>query len=115
LLITTALISLVALDEIHAIPAIIIIGREFAVSGLRSLAASDGVVISASPLGKLKTITQVVAITAILLENYPFSLINFPFASIALGVALFFTLYSGIDYYIRFRKILRLDNESEAL
>ncbi len=115
LLITTALVSLVALHRIHAIPAIIIIGREFAVSGLRSLAASEGVVISASRLGKLKTITQVVAITAILLGNYPFSLINFPFASIALGVALFFTLYSGIDYFIRFRKILRLDNESEAL
>lgn len=115
LLITTALVSLVALHEIHAIPAIIIIGREFAVSGLRSLAASDGVVISASPLGKLKTITQVVAITAILLENFPFSLINFPFANIALGIALFFTIYSGIDYFLRFRKILRLDNESEAL
>jgi len=115
LLITAALVSLVALHEILAIPAIIIIGREFAVSGLRSLAASEGLIISASKLGKIKTITQIVAISAILLENYPFSLINFPFDKLALGTAIFFTLYSGIDYFLRFRKVLRLDNESEAL
>jgi CDP-diacylglycerol--glycerol-3-phosphate 3-phosphatidyltransferase len=115
LLITAALVSLVALHEILALPAIIIIGREFAVSGMRSLAATEGIIIAASTLGKIKTITQVVAITAILLENYPFSLIGVPFDKLALGVAIFFTLYSGVDYYLRFKKVLRLDNETETM
>ncbi|NLK51893.1 MAG: CDP-diacylglycerol--glycerol-3-phosphate 3-phosphatidyltransferase [Syntrophomonadaceae bacterium] len=115
LLITAALVSLVALREIHALPAIIIIGREFAVSGLRSLAATEQIVISASSLGKIKTITQVVAITVILLDNYPFRFINFPFDQWALWIAVFFTLYSGIDYFLRFRKVLRLDSETETM
>lgn len=115
LLITAALVSLVALGEIGPVPVIIIIGREFAVSGLRSLVATEGVVISASILGKIKTITQIVAISAILLENYPFSLINIPFAQWSLWIAIFFTLYSGIDYFFRFRKLFRLDGETETM
>ncbi|MGI6648272.1 MAG: CDP-diacylglycerol--glycerol-3-phosphate 3-phosphatidyltransferase [Bacillota bacterium] len=115
LLVTAALVSLVALHEIHALPVIIILGREFAVSGLRSLAASEGVVISASPLGKIKTITQIVAISAILLDNFPFRLINFPFDQCALWIAVFFTLYSGIDYFLRFRKELHLDGGTEIM
>jgi len=104
LLVTAALISLVALREIGPLPAIIIIGREFAVSGLRSLAAAEGIIIAASRWGKIKTIFQVIAITAILLNNFPFYFINFPFDQIALWLAVFFTLYSGIEYFIRYRR-----------
>ena len=68
LLISAALLSLVQLGAISAWIALIIIGREFAVSGLRLLAASEGVVISASKWGKLKTVTQIVAIVALLIE-----------------------------------------------
>lgn len=106
LLISAALISLLALGIIGPIPVIIIIGREIAVSGLRSLAAADGLVIAASSWGKIKTISQVIAISALLLRNFPFSLINFPFDRLALWTAVFFTLYSGIDYFLKYRHAL---------
>src|SRR5919199_3862915 len=64
LLIAAALITLVSLDRVPAWIAMVIIAREFAVSGLRVAAAAQGVVIPASPLGKVKTITQVAAILA---------------------------------------------------
>jgi CDP-diacylglycerol--glycerol-3-phosphate 3-phosphatidyltransferase len=86
LLVSAALISLVELREISAWVAVIIIGREFAVTGLRAIVAAEGVVISASRWGKYKTVTQIVAIAALFLENYPFSLIQFPFGQIAMGV-----------------------------
>src|SRR5207248_6961178 len=62
LLMSTAFISLVELGLTPAWMIVIIIGREFAVSGLRSIAAQQGVTIAASPLGKSKTISQVIAI-----------------------------------------------------
>ena len=70
LLVTAALVSLVQLGEISAWPAFIILGREFAITGLRSVAAAEGVVVSASYLGKIKTVTQIIAISLILLEEH---------------------------------------------
>jgi len=107
LLITAALIALVEMDKLSTWVAIVIIGREFAVTGLRTIAAAEGVVISASKLGKLKTITQIIAITSILLDNYPFNLINVPFGNYSMGVAVFFTVASGIDYFYRNIDVLK--------
>ncbi len=98
LLVSAALISLVELDKVSAWIAIIIIAREFAITGLRVLAASEGITIAASWWGKIKTITQIIAITSILLNNYPFNLINFPFDRITLILAVIFTIISGVDY-----------------
>jgi len=106
LLVTAALVSLVALGDVGPLPVIIILGREFAVSGLRSLAAAEGIEIAATKWGKVKTITQVVAISVILLNNFPFSLFNFPFDRIALWFAVFVTIYSGFDYFLHFRYLL---------
>ena len=69
LLISAALISLVQLDLATAWMVAIIIGREFAVTGLRSLAYARGVVIPASPLGKIKMVAEVVAILALILSR----------------------------------------------
>ncbi|MHB8171639.1 MAG: CDP-diacylglycerol--glycerol-3-phosphate 3-phosphatidyltransferase [Thermincolia bacterium] len=107
LLVSAALISLVELGEISAWIAVIIIGREFAVTGLRAIAAAEGIVISASHLGKYKTVSQIVAISAMFLENYPFSLWEIPFGQIAMGVALFFTIWSGVDYFWKARALLK--------
>ena len=93
LLVTAALLSLVEMGRLGAWVAMIIIGREFAVTGLRLIAASEGIVIAASNLGKFKTFFQIIAIIAILLKDYPFSIVNIPMGSITLVVAVFFTIY----------------------
>ncbi|MDA8211722.1 MAG: CDP-diacylglycerol--glycerol-3-phosphate 3-phosphatidyltransferase [Clostridia bacterium] len=108
LLVSAALISLVELREIPAWVAVIIIGREFAVTGLRAIAAAEGVVIAASKLGKYKTVSQIVAIAALFLENYPFSLWKIPFGNIAMAVAVIFTIWSGVDYFLKTKHILRV-------
>src|SRR3984893_7409262 len=66
LLVSAALISLVQIRAIPAWMVVLIIGREFAVSGLRSIAAAEGYTIAASDLGKTKTISQVLAISVVL-------------------------------------------------
>lgn len=106
LLVSAALISLVELREVTAWVAWIILAREFAVTGLRAIAAVDRVVISASKLGKVKTITQVVAISAILLHDWPLSLIGIHIGQPLLYIALIFTVISGLDYLVKARKLL---------
>ena len=121
LLVTSALISLVELDFIPAWAVIIIIAREFAVSGLRTLAASDGTVIAASWWGKIKTVIQMIAIILLLLKA---SIAQFaPLANIiegfgilswivnSLSIYMFWlgviiTLISGIDYFIKNRRAI---------
>lgn len=111
LLISAALISLVELDAISGWIAVVIIGREFFVTGLRTIAAAEGVILAASKLGKIKTISQIVAISALLLKDFPLSLLNITFGKYAMYVALFFTIWSGIDYYVKARRNLRLKLE----
>ena len=105
LLVSAALISLIEMDKLSAWVVFIIIAREFAITGLRVLAASEGITIAASWWGKIKTITQIVAIIALLINNYPFSLINFPFDRIAVMLAVVFTIISGIDYVYVNKKV----------
>ncbi|NLG86947.1 MAG: CDP-diacylglycerol--glycerol-3-phosphate 3-phosphatidyltransferase [Firmicutes bacterium] len=105
LLVSAALLILVEGGRLGSWVALIIIGRELAVTGLRALAALDGVVIAASRLGKLKTVFQVIAISALLVQDYPFNLWNIPFSSIAMSLAVIFTLASGIDYFIKGRNL----------
>jgi CDP-diacylglycerol--glycerol-3-phosphate 3-phosphatidyltransferase len=108
LLITAALISLVEMQRLEAWIAIVIISREFAITGLRMIAVAEGVVIAASPLGKLKTITQIVAIVALMLNNVPFSSISFPFSEIVTWLAVIVTVISGLDYFYKNRKIVSM-------
>jgi len=103
LLITAALIVLVDLGQIPGWIAFIIIGREFFVTGLRTIAAAEGVIIAASKLGKLKTVSQILAITV--------TLLNLPFGKYLMYLAVIFTLWSGFDYYLNARKKVRLKAE----
>lgn len=109
-LVSAALISLVDLGKVPGWVVVLIIAREFTITGFRIIAASEGINIAASSLGKIKTITQLVAITALLLNNYPFSLIGFPFDMILLYISLFFTIISGIDYIYKNKHALELGN-----
>ncbi len=108
LLITAALVSLVEMQRLDAWIAIVIIGREFAVTALRLIAAAEGYIIAASPLGKLKTIIQIVAIVSLMLNNVPFSTISFPFSLVATWLAVLITIISGLDYFYKNRKIVTL-------
>lgn len=100
LLISSALISLVELDLAPAWMVVIILGREFAVSGLRSIAAQQGVDIPASSLGKGKTVSQVIAVALLILGH---ELGDFQrVATVALWAVVLFALASGIDYFLKF-------------
>ncbi|MEK3645198.1 CDP-diacylglycerol--glycerol-3-phosphate 3-phosphatidyltransferase [Aeribacillus sp. FSL M8-0235] len=101
LLVSSALIILVEIGAAPSWIVILIISREFAVTGLRLVLAGEGEVVAANMLGKIKTWTQIVAISALLLHNIPFEWISFPFADIALWVSLFFTILSGWDYFMK--------------
>ncbi|WKY43147.1 CDP-diacylglycerol--glycerol-3-phosphate 3-phosphatidyltransferase [Eubacteriaceae bacterium ES2] len=107
LLVCSALICFVQLGSVPAWMVIIIIAREFAITGLRTLAASDGIVIAASKWGKAKTISQMIAIVIILLNNWPFSIWNIPMGTIMMVIATILTLISGIDYLVINRKVFR--------
>lgn len=99
LLVISTMVALVQLGEISAWAAVIIIAREFIVSGIRILAAKDGVVIAASRSGKVKTFTQILAILFILFNDFAFSFFtSLPVGQILLWIAVILTIYSGYDY-----------------
>jgi CDP-diacylglycerol--glycerol-3-phosphate 3-phosphatidyltransferase len=99
LLVTAALLALVQSNDINGWAAMLIISREFIVTGLRLVAAGEGIVIAASKLGKLKTVLQDIAIVAALLNNFPISLItDFQFDDYAMLLAVIVTIYSLYDY-----------------
>ncbi|WP_066320727.1 CDP-diacylglycerol--glycerol-3-phosphate 3-phosphatidyltransferase [Bacillus sp. FJAT-29814] len=107
LLVSAALIVLVELGFAPSWIVIVIISREFAVTGLRLLLAGEGEVVAANMLGKIKTWTQIVAISALLLHNIIFAMIPFRFDLLALWVALFFTIWSGWDYFAKNSHVLK--------
>ena len=107
LLVAAAFIILVELHEAPEWIIIIILSREFAVTGLRAILAGEGEVVAASQLGKIKTWAQIVAISALLLNNTIFTLINIPFDMIALYVALIFTVWSGWEYFYLNRHVFK--------
>lgn len=102
LLITAALISLVELDRLPAWIAIVILGREFAVTGLRAFKAEEGIVIPASFLGKLKTFTQVVAVLFTILKPVLLGFTSLPWDRWLMYLAVFITLGSGVEYFLKF-------------
>lgn len=101
ILVSAAFIVLVELGFAPSWIIIVIISREFAVTGLRAILAETGEVVAANMLGKIKTWAQIVAISALLLHNMIFELINLPFDVLALWVAMFFTIWSGWDYFYK--------------
>ena len=105
ILTSAAFISLVGLDRAPAWIVVVIVAREFAVSTLRSIAASQSLVVAASFSGKLKTVTQIVAISLAIaygmLGDWRF------LHPLALWIALLATVYSGVEYFVRLgRRVL---------
>jgi CDP-diacylglycerol--glycerol-3-phosphate 3-phosphatidyltransferase len=121
ILVTTAFITLVALDCAPAWLVALIVAREFYVTGLRSLLANKGTVLSASRIAKIKTGVQMVSITFILLmitlDSF-FALYKIPepgflrfdhflVYNILIGLSTIITVYSGIDYTVRYYSVLK--------
>jgi CDP-diacylglycerol--glycerol-3-phosphate 3-phosphatidyltransferase len=104
LLISAALVSLVQIRRVPAWMVVLIIGREFAVSGLRSIAAAEGYTIQASDLGKTKMITQVVAITMVLLSIRWESLNGF--AMLWMWGVVIFGIASAVQYFRKFWRMV---------
>ena len=104
LFVLSVLIVLVQEGLVAAWVVVLIFSRELLITILRSVGASQGQVIAAAPMGKTKTMTQMAAVVLLILQRpYP-SLV--PFAELAVGVAIIFTIGSGIDYMWRFRYVL---------
>ena len=112
LLIAAAFVTLVQFNPslVPAWIAVVIIGREFLVSGLRSIAAGEGFTIEASDLGKFKMIVQIVSVVAVILDHhwkewpiygpyiFPVDLI----ARVSIGYMVFLSLLSAVDYFVAF-------------
>jgi CDP-diacylglycerol--glycerol-3-phosphate 3-phosphatidyltransferase len=102
LLMTAALVSLV---ELHLVPAwivVVIIAREFAVTGLRAIKAEEGQLIPASKWGKAKTVVQIIAVLLVILTPIYHNFAPWPLGTWALYVAVAITLISGYEYFHRF-------------
>jgi CDP-diacylglycerol--glycerol-3-phosphate 3-phosphatidyltransferase len=105
LLTSAAFISLVQLNLAAAWMVALIIGREFAITALRSFAYTRGITIPASPLGKLKMVSQVTAILLLILGGGPLPLLM-PLGQAALWVVMLTAVVSAVDYYRRFQRLL---------
>jgi CDP-diacylglycerol--glycerol-3-phosphate 3-phosphatidyltransferase len=105
LLTSAAFVSLVQLDLAPAWIVVVIIGREIAITGLRSLAHTKGITIAASPLGKGKMASQVTAILLLLLGAGPLPALA-PLGVTALWVVLLMAVVSAVDYYRRFQTLV---------
>ncbi|WP_159721508.1 CDP-diacylglycerol--glycerol-3-phosphate 3-phosphatidyltransferase [Enterococcus sp. CSURQ0835] len=102
MLVMTAFIILVGQGKVPAWVIAIIVCRELAVTGLRLLIVEqDGQVLAAAWPGKIKTATQMVGIILLYLNNIPFNFIGIPMDQIMLYTCLFFTVYSGYDYFAK--------------
>jgi CDP-diacylglycerol--glycerol-3-phosphate 3-phosphatidyltransferase len=107
LLITAALISLVSLGRLAAWVAMVIIAREFAITGLRAVAAERGIVISASWLGKVKTVLQIGAVFALItFDPSPLWVDLLVYAAVAA------TIISGVDYFFGMRRRIEAERNS---
>lgn len=97
-LVIAAMLALIELDRLPAWIVMVIITREFIVTGLRLVAAAEGVVIAASKGGKLKTVCQIIALIMLIL--------NIPGGMVLMWVAMILTVWSGMDYLIKGSRII---------
>jgi CDP-diacylglycerol--glycerol-3-phosphate 3-phosphatidyltransferase len=104
-LVSSVLIMMVELEWIAAWIAIVIICRDIMITGLRAIAADEGVVIAADTFGKMKTVLQMVALLPLLL-HYPFAGFDpVPVGRFLLYIALILTIFSGANYLYRFYRL----------
>lgn len=104
LLILAVLALLVQDSLLPAWVAIVVLGRELLITGLRSIGAGQGLIIAATPFGKTKTISQMLAVGLVMLQR-PYPGLS-GLATVGVVIAVIFTVFSGIDYFWRYRRLL---------
>lgn len=103
LLTTTMFLLFLSRGMIPFVPVFIMIARDTVVDGCRMLAASNGKVVAAQMMGKLKTVFQMVTVALILLNNLPFELVHIPVSEIMLWLSALVSLVSGIQYFTQLK------------
>lgn len=103
LLVCSALVAMVELEDLPAWVVILILSREFAITGFRTLAMEANVVMAASWWGKIKTTTQMIMIIVVLLDIDNMEMLEY----ILIALATFFTILSGVDYIVKNRDVLK--------
>lgn len=106
LLVNTIFILLATDGIISVIIPIVMISRDTIVDAIRLVAANKQIVIAAKPLGKLKTMTQMIGLVFILLSDFPFSYFHLPIGQMLVWMACIVSIISGIDYFISNKELL---------
>jgi len=99
IMVASALVILVRMEIIPEWIAIVIIGREFAVTGLRSIAASDGIVMPAETVGKYKVVSQILAVQSVLLDYYLGTGWLNEIGIVIIWISMALSAYSGVSYF----------------
>ncbi len=109
LLVSAALICFIQLDLIPAYMAVIIIAREFILTGLRTLAASKGIVMAAIMTGKVKTVLQMIAILSTMVFSFvDYTICSYPWVGfVTMAISTLFTIYSGYEYIAKNINLLK--------
>jgi CDP-diacylglycerol--glycerol-3-phosphate 3-phosphatidyltransferase len=117
LIVMAALVMLAAMPREPRVPAwivVLIVGRELAVTGLRTMALSEGIVLAAEELGKYKTILQMLALHGLLLHYTWLGVDFFSAGMYFLWPSLVLSLWSGIDYHVRVIRRVMLSDRSQG-
>ena len=108
ILVTSAMIVLVGLGKLNSVVCTIIIFREFLVTSLRLVANTGGKVIAASIWGKLKTVSQITAVTVIIIEKYLIMLYPLPYSAFFVSIMVILTIYSGFEYVREYKGYIKV-------
>ena len=106
LLVNTVMIMFACNGMVPVVPVIIMIWRDTIVDGLRMNTASKGVVVAAGMLGKIKTVSQMITIILVLLNNLPFELMKFPMAEFMLWFSMIVSVASGVSYFNQMKEYI---------
>lgn len=106
LLVNTMMILFAVSGTVAVVPVVVMIWRDTIVDGLRMNASNKGVVVAAGYLGKVKTVSQMITIILVLMNNLPFELIHIPFADIMLWISMIVSVISGINYFIQLKDVI---------
>ncbi len=104
IIVNSAMILMIPIGRIPAWIVAVTIVRDLIVDVIRSIASSEGIYIQASILGKQKTVTQIIAVTALMIHYSVFGINAHVVGVVVLYIALFLTIYSGVDYFIKMYK-----------